>query len=103
MSAFRERDYWSTSDDLGCAIVPKVMSRNRFQEIKKITHFADNSNLAESKVAKVQPLHVYDQLNSALLQHGFFSCVLSIDESMVPYYGHHGAKMFIRGKPIRSG
>jgi hypothetical protein len=22
---------------------------------------------------------------------------------MVPYYGHHSAKMFIRGKPIRFG
>lgn len=26
-----------------------------------------------------------------------------IDESMVSYKGHHGAKMFIRGKPIRFG
>ncbi|XP_070203535.1 piggyBac transposable element-derived protein 3-like [Littorina saxatilis] len=28
---------------------------------------------------------------------------LSIDESMIPYYGGHGAKQFIRGKPIRFG
>ncbi|KRX30844.1 PiggyBac transposable element-derived protein 3, partial [Trichinella murrelli] len=28
---------------------------------------------------------------------------LSIDEGMVPYYGHHTCKMFIRGKPIRFG
>ncbi|KAK9744357.1 Transposase IS4 [Popillia japonica] len=26
-----------------------------------------------------------------------------IDESMVPYYGRHGTKQFIRGKPIRWG
>ena len=26
-----------------------------------------------------------------------------IDESMVPYFGRHGAKQFIRGKPIRFG
>lgn len=30
-----------------------------------------------------------------------FSISLSIDEFMVPYNGHHGAKMFIRGNPVR--
>lgn len=28
---------------------------------------------------------------------------LSIDESMIPYYGRHSSKQFIRGKPIRFG
>ena len=27
----------------------------------------------------------------------------SVDESMIPYYGRHGTKQFIRGKPIRFG
>lgn len=27
----------------------------------------------------------------------------SFDESMVPYFGHHGCKQFIRGKPIWFG
>ena len=27
----------------------------------------------------------------------------SVDESMIPYYGKHGTKQFIRGKPIRFG
>nr|CAH7767392.1 unnamed protein product [Callosobruchus chinensis] len=27
----------------------------------------------------------------------------SVDEAMVPYYGHHGAKQLLRGKPIRYG
>ena len=26
-----------------------------------------------------------------------------IDESMIPYFGRHGAKQFISGKPIRFG
>ena len=26
-----------------------------------------------------------------------------IDESMIPYFGGHGTKQFIRGKPIRFG
>ena len=96
-----ERDYWSTADDLGCSIVMKTMPRNRFLELKRYCHIADNNNLSHSKVAKVKPL--YDRLNMSLLQFGMFHAKLSIDESMVPYYGHHGAKMFIRGKPIRFG
>ena len=26
-----------------------------------------------------------------------------VDESIIPYYGKHGTKQFIRGKPIRFG
>ena len=29
--------------------------------------------------------------------------LLSIDESMVPYYGRHSSKMFMKAKPIRFG
>ncbi|KRY45105.1 PiggyBac transposable element-derived protein 3 [Trichinella britovi] len=36
-------------------------------------------------------------------QFGIFHEQLSIDEGMLPYYGHHSCKMFIRGKPIRFG
>jgi len=96
-----ERDYWSTADDLGCKLVIKTMNRNKFQELKRFCHVADNSALTGTKVAKIQPL--YDALNLSLLQFGVFDTKLSIDESMVPYYGHHSAKMFIRGKPIRFG
>lgn len=28
---------------------------------------------------------------------------LSVDESMLPYYGHHSTKQYIRGKPINFG
>lgn len=80
----------------------KAMSRNRFQIIKSCIHFADNQQLEEdNKVAKVQPLHT--SLIQQLTQYGVFHEMLSIDESMVLYYGRHSAKMFIRGKPIRFG
>ncbi len=77
------------------------MSRDRFRKLKSCLHFADNNNLGHSKVAKVLPL--YDLLNTRLQQFGVFSKPLAIDESMVPYFGRHTAKMFIRGKPIRFG
>ncbi|CAH0723619.1 unnamed protein product, partial [Brenthis ino] len=34
---------------------------------------------------------------------GIFSHNLSIDEEMVPYFGRHGCKMFIKGMPVRFG
>ena len=57
--------------------------------------FSSHSRRTNSK--KVRPM------NSKLVQFGIFSKELSIDEQMVPYYGRHSYKMFIRGKPIRFG
>ena len=97
-----EHSYWSTQEDLGVSIVSNAMSRNRFYAIKKYFHVEDNNNLEQgNKVAKVSSL--YKALNSSLIKFGIFHSQLSIDESMVPYYGRHSAKMFIRGKPIRFG
>ena len=98
----RETDYWSNEPDLGVKIVAEALSRNTFQSIKSNIHFADNLNLpAGNKVAKVQLL--YDSLNDQLVKCGVFHNLLSVDESMVPHYGRHSAKMYIRGKPIRFG
>ena len=95
-------DYWSNQPDLGVKIVSSALSRNRFQTIKKYIHFADNHALPQgNKVAKIAPL--YDELNKGLVKFGVFNELLSVDEAMVPYFGRHSAKMFIRGKPIRFG
>jgi hypothetical protein len=97
-----ERQYWSTQPDLHVPIIAETMTQNRFRLIKQCLHLADNQNLeAGNKVAKVIPL--YDVLNRNLQQFGIFHSSLSIDESMVPYFGKHSAKMFIRMKPIRFG
>ena len=42
-------------------------------------------------------------LNLNLVQFGIFHELLSVDESMVPYFVRHSAKMFIKGKSIRFG
>ncbi|KRZ71345.1 PiggyBac transposable element-derived protein 3 [Trichinella papuae] len=94
--------YWSTQPDMGVPLVYNTMSRNRFIELKKYIHFADNQKLTKGdKLSKVTPL--YDMLNKLLAQFGVFHSLLSVDEAMVPYFGRHSAKMFIRGKPIRFG
>ena len=97
-----EHHYWSTLPDLGVLAVYNTISRNRYHGIKRYLHFSDNQRLTEGdKIIKISPL--YNLLNCNLFQFGIFHEVLSVDESMVPYFGRHSAKIFIKGKPIRFG
>ena len=65
-------------------------------------HLADNSNLdKEDKFTKVRPL--IDKLNEQCLAKYLPEQLVSIDESMVPYFGHHGCKQYMRNKPVKSG
>ena len=52
-----ENDYWSTAEDLIAPIFSSTMSRDRFRLIKRYLHIADNSNLTQSKVAKILLLY----------------------------------------------
>ena len=38
------KNYWSNDDDLGIPLVKSAMARNRFQILKSIIHFCDNSD-----------------------------------------------------------
>lgn len=97
-----ENSYWSTHEDLCIPIVSTVMPRNRFRMLKKYFHLVDNTQLeAGDKLGKIAPF--YDEIGKHFRKFGFFHENLSIDDSMVPYYGHLSAKMFIRGKSNRFG
>ncbi|KRY55775.1 Calcium uptake protein 3, mitochondrial [Trichinella britovi] len=72
------KHYWSTQPDIGA-----------------------QGAISCDKMSKVTPL--YKLLNSSLVKHGMFHEKLSVDESIVPYFGRHAAKMFMKGKPIRFG
>lgn len=98
----RQRLYWSLEEDTSVSFVSNAISRNRFEDIKKYLHLADNNNLdVTDKMAKLRPLMTL--LNQRFLQWGIFHQELSIDEAMVRYYGHHSAKQFQKGKPARFG
>ena len=93
--------YWTRSEDVICPLA-RIMSRNRFSEIKSFLHVCNNNELNnDDKWAKLRPL--FDVVNKKLIQFGVFSHYLSIDEQMVPYFGRHSYKQFIRGKPIHFG
>lgn len=98
----RERLYWCRDEDVEVNFVSKHMSRNRFEEIKRFLHVANNDDAdTNDKLYKIRP--ILDATNKNLQQFGIFSKYLSIDEEMVPYFGHHSAKMFMRSKPVRFG
>lgn len=88
--------YWSNDEDISCPLIKGIMSRNRFVSIKSNIHVCDNQHLEGSdKWSKLRPL--IDLVNEKLIQFGVFTKHLSIDEQMVPYFGRHSCKMFIRG------
>lgn len=99
----QERMYWSSDEDLGIPSVQKAMSRDRFLQIKRFLHLADNSKINNStdRMYKLRPL--INALINKFSQWGIFHKDLSIDESMVKYYGGHPVKQFIKGKPVRFG
>ena len=96
------RDYWSNQPDLGVQFVSQAMTCGRYRKLAACMHLADNQSLtAGDKTAKVDPL--YKKLNENLTQFGIWHDNISIDESMVPYFGKNSMKQFIRGKLIRFG
>ena len=100
----RKRMYWELNLDTRNELVVNAMRRNRFEEIIAYFHAADVTKLDKKlKFSKVQPL--LNILNKIFAENSviFGPVNISIDESMIPYYGRHPTKQFIKGKPIRWG
>ena len=98
----RRRMYWEQQPDVLNEAVSRAMPRKKFEDMLRYLHVADNKSLGEGdRFAKVRPLLA--QLNERWLMFKPPDSHLSIDESMIPYYGKHGAKQHIHGKPIRFG
>ncbi|CAK1595638.1 unnamed protein product [Parnassius mnemosyne] len=95
--------YWEKSSDTHFDVVYNAMSRDRFTRIMKNLRCCDNNVIRtdSDKFAKLRPL--FDLLNKIFSDMAPFEQNYSIDEAMVPYYGGHSCKQFIRGKLIRWG
>ena len=93
--------YWQKRDDSFNHAVTELMTKNKFEETKQYLHLANNSTLDKAdKFAEVRPLfdaNKQSQLNYKPTQH------VSVDESMVSYFGMHGAKQYIHEKLIKFG
>lgn len=98
----RRKLFWQSQPDTHNEMVSKAMSRDRFDFIMSNLHFCDNDNLnADDKFSKIRLL--FRELNSRFQSFAPHEEHHSVDETMVPYFGRHGCKQFIRGKPIRWG
>lgn len=94
--------YWKSSSDVRNNLVYEAMRRERFKQIMRYIHCANNLNIdVNDKFYKVRPF--MDKLKQKCLQNFEPEACLAFDESMIKYYGRHSCKQFIKGKPIRFG
>ena len=92
---------WEHNEDTHNTTVSSLLSPNRFDEIMQNLHLAISSNLdKEDQLGKVRPL--INKLNEQCLANYLPEQLVSIDESMVPYFGRHGCKQYMRNKPVKS-
>lgn len=102
ISPHRRRDYWSSHKLKRNELISDSISRNRFEEIFSKLHFVPIDAVSSNdKFQKIRLL--ITKLNKRFMQHAPNTNCFSVDESIVPYFGRHGCKQFIRGKPIRFG
>ncbi|XP_045477491.1 piggyBac transposable element-derived protein 3-like [Harmonia axyridis] len=94
--------YWDSESDMGNQLVKEAMRRDRFRQIMRFLHCADNTKPNyKDKMWKLRPL--IEKLQKNYLKYFKPTENMSYDECMVKYYGRHSCKQFIRGKPIRFG
>ena len=96
--------FWSRQANCrNLAVMQCGMSVNRFEDIIRCLHLVDNTkNPEQDKLFKIRPL--FDHFNNLFKELADpLPSIWAVDEAMEPYYGHHGLKQFIRGKPVRFG
>lgn len=97
-----KKSYWDSSNDMRNHLVYNAMRRDRFIQIMRFIHAADNNTLnKEDKMSKLRPL--MNILKRKYLDHIPMEQHMNYDESMIEYFGRHGCKQCIRNKPIRFG
>lgn len=98
----RRRMYWENRPDTENTLVKNTMRRNTFDNIFRYFHACDNLYLDNTdRYAKVRPL--ITKINENFLKYAPIENCVSIDESMIKYFGKHPCKQFIKVKPIRFG
>ena len=91
--------YWEEKPDAHNPIVAQNIRRTTFLNVLSVLHFSDNSAESSDRFFKVRLL--FENLNKQSLKYMPPSSNVSVDEIMCPYYGSHGDKQYIRGKPVR--
>ena len=99
--------YWSKDTALNQHEVTSRISRNRFQEITRYIHFADNSTLTQrgqpgyDRLGKVRP--VMKALKERFLANYSPNCEQAVDEAMISFQGRSSLKQYLPAKPVKRG
>ncbi|CAK1541427.1 unnamed protein product [Leptosia nina] len=98
------RMFWEVKNDTHNDLISSSIRRNRFFEIQQYLHLSDSTSLPPNdKFAKVREYFIKLNINFCSNFKKAGSSHISIDETIVPYFGRHGTKQHIHGKPIRFG
>jgi len=100
----RSRLYWSKALDI--TQINSVMSRDRFEMIKRSIHFNDNTQMRPpddehfDKLFKVRPLldHLQQRYNGIPMNQ-----MLCVDEQMIPFKGASSLRQYMPNKPHKYG
>ena len=100
-------DYWKKDEVYHYSPVASRISRDRFFELHRYLHFADNSSLRNpgdsgyDKLGKVRP--VIDRLTEAFRSVYCPPKNVSVDEAMIPFKGRSTLKQYMPLKPVKRG
>ncbi|KAK8403132.1 hypothetical protein O3P69_000969 [Scylla paramamosain] len=94
--------YWQRREETNNTLVKKAMSRNEFDDVMRYTHFANlNKPNEDEPFWKVAML--FKNINDTATKYVEKTEFVSVDESMIRYFGPHSLKRFMKGKPTRFG
>lgn len=100
-------DYWSSDQVLHYSPIADRIPRDRFREISRYLHFADNSTLeprgspGHDRLGKVRPVinHLSQRFSDLYKPHR----EVSVDEAMIKFTGRSSVKQYMPMKPIKRG
>ncbi|KAB0805358.1 hypothetical protein PPYR_02328 [Photinus pyralis] len=94
-------DYWSTRIIYKNNVASKTMSRNRFEIMLTMWHFANNEEAHGDRLHKITSLK--NKLESLFQHHKIPGEFLCVDETMVPFRGRLLFRQYIPGKRHKYG
>jgi len=98
------KEYWSTRESLSTPFFPKIMSRNRYEEILRCLHFCDNSQPSDGTRNRLWKLGTFfPNLVEKFASRINAAEYLCVDESLVSFKGRLSFKQYNPLKRSRFG
>jgi len=98
----RKKMVWELKPDCHNAFISDAIRRDTAVAVIRCLHFCDNAGMDGDGYYKVRP--IIANINKASSRWNANDTKdYAVDEIMVPYFGRHGTKQFIQGKPVRYG